>query len=1707
MLKSILYPLSILLLTLLEYSRTLAPTDVVIQGIEPNSGPVSGETRVIVRLKDFDKNLIESYPRPKCRFGTQKDTVNATYVSCSPKPRAVSEKEPTKAEMNETCIICENSPQHKEEYVPFTISLIGDFSDVKNSIPYRYYKDPVISWIYPRYGPKDGGTFVEVYGENFLNFDQNLRCGFGTLEVKAYYVSENYLICYSPKSEVIGQPIPFTISLNNQQNTLQHVPYVYYSKPQVFRLEPNRGPDTGKTLVRIRGQNFNPLVELPHMTNHNDTFCKFGQLSIEQAKVISSTEIECYSPPSFEDREVEVEITLNNREWTEDNVLFYYYHPPFVYSIIPKMGPISGGTVVTITGSNFENTGYVMCLFGNTYAKGEYISQNELKCVSPRVEKAGTVGLAVAIREDEFSSGVNTKYRYYSTPSLEGGEPLCGPMSGDTQITLYGTNFPRDEVQIQCVFNRKYFRNATVMSDTELKCNSPSQQDGSDFYDVEITLNRVNFEGPPKKFYYYNETYITGVYPKFGPIEGDTTLNITGTGFAQRGACNVTARIATYQMKPLEVTDNYMIVKTPKVNLPGATVVTVALNGKQFEKDIALGIRNIENTFYYTKQPFATDMKPTKGTNIGGTKISLTGTGFKDPFDSVLSSDYKLYYRFIDCADNTIVFSPPNTFTKVSHNHKIEILSPKVYRNNTLACLQLSYNNIDFKTVPNKSFSYYILPNITSVTPQYGPLVSNDFDKVKVKIDDFYCTENCDKILCQFKSKNNIFLEKGNYIGPNTVNCTVPRVNIPESFNVELSFNSGEDYTNNGYSFTFYDPYVLRVEPQMISSKGGTKLKIFGYGFADSGENLKVRFGNHKGSPLKCNFKSCIRKAKYISENEIEVETFPRNEVLYDISGQMIGYERFPVEVSVYNDDFTNTNVTIFYFDEPEIIQDLYDAKIKMNSSIRDALAESLVNSYPSNINSMIPVPVDSSGIYNYLDQMYPFANFTCKYTMKTATETFTKITYGVFSSFPFTSKSKNLFLCQSPMWEVTGDTKIQISMNGYDFSTKDLSISFTDPINVIKVEPKCGPLNGGTIVDFYGTGFDKKKEFVFKWGPQNLVPMESASFLDYINESNKSSFKLTPQDIQKVNPQFKIEKIQVKSPEAPFYQLTSGGVDYLAITKLNYFPSESYENKFSPSLYLHTKHEFYYYRQPYIQSFLPRGTVINGGTVVTVVGAWFEYLPEYGVKPYCKFGDKIVEGTYLNTVRITCVAPVYDTPNVRVNLCVSLNKFDWTCADQQFTFYNDFTKAKFDKMVPQSGPETGGTQIKIFGQNFTNLASPEEFVCKFQPEAGSEMPAKIVPAGYQEFTKTKQTAIICNSPGGWTSGTKANILISFDGQNFINTGFNFYFYKIDLIKPKSGPNVGGGSIGVYGGGFKNSSKVRCDINEVSYSPSSMNEHLIQCPLPPAPNKNYTGFIDLGIVLNGIDQKLFPKGFYYYKQISVDSIYPPNGPNSGNAKVKVYGKGFRNDFPGIDLGCKVGNNYGKGEYVSSNEMNCYFNRLPLLSAGNSTMNLSVALNNYSFTEETAKLSFTPYGIIQISPSSGPIIGNTRIEIRGAGFFDSKKIRCRFGVPGYYFYTQAEYINSNLIVCNSPEDFKVPIAGQLPFSVPLSIAFNDDEFQPWTESGHFFSFYEEYKIVGLTPLEGSTKTTTEIKVFASEEKPFSLRNKNYFKYKFFLFCFI
>lgn len=130
-------------------------------------------------------------------------------------------------------MVCEISPQSTEpDIIPFTVSFLGDFTDSVNSVPFRYYKEPYITWIYPRYGSKDGGTMVEVFGEGFVNFDQNLRCGFGSKEVQGYFINDRYIICYSTSSAIVQKSMPFSISLNNQQNTKEDIKYVYFDDTQ-----------------------------------------------------------------------------------------------------------------------------------------------------------------------------------------------------------------------------------------------------------------------------------------------------------------------------------------------------------------------------------------------------------------------------------------------------------------------------------------------------------------------------------------------------------------------------------------------------------------------------------------------------------------------------------------------------------------------------------------------------------------------------------------------------------------------------------------------------------------------------------------------------------------------------------------------------------------------------------------------------------------------------------------------------------------------------------------------------------------------------------------------------------------------------------------------------------------------------------------------------------------------------------------------------------------------------------------------------------------------------------------------------------------------------------------------------------------------------------------------------------------------------------
>ncbi len=65
---------------------------LAIDSIEPEGGPITGETRVLVRGGPFE-DMTLLYPRPKCKFGANDRIVEATYVKCHEKPLTMGDLE------------------------------------------------------------------------------------------------------------------------------------------------------------------------------------------------------------------------------------------------------------------------------------------------------------------------------------------------------------------------------------------------------------------------------------------------------------------------------------------------------------------------------------------------------------------------------------------------------------------------------------------------------------------------------------------------------------------------------------------------------------------------------------------------------------------------------------------------------------------------------------------------------------------------------------------------------------------------------------------------------------------------------------------------------------------------------------------------------------------------------------------------------------------------------------------------------------------------------------------------------------------------------------------------------------------------------------------------------------------------------------------------------------------------------------------------------------------------------------------------------------------------------------------------------------------------------------------------------------------------------------------------------------------------------
>lgn len=266
---------------------------------------------------------------------------------------------------------------------------------------------------------------------------------------------------------------------------------------------------------------------------------------------------------------------------------------PTISSVTPAAGPLSGGTAITITGTNFVGTPTVS-IGGVACTNVVLVNSTTITCNVPARATAATVDVVVTTTNgSSATTGTANDFTYTSGPIVTAISPNTGPASGVTTVTITGSNFTASGLVVRFGTVQA---TATFIDANTIIAVAPAQSAGV----VDVTVQTPGGTSPntaADDFTYTGVSVpvVTSLAPTSGPV--GTSVVITGTGFT--GATSVTfgGVAATYTVNsPTQIT------ATVPAGTPGGSVdVRVTGPGGQSANTANDNFNNTSNpTITYT---------------------------------------------------------------------------------------------------------------------------------------------------------------------------------------------------------------------------------------------------------------------------------------------------------------------------------------------------------------------------------------------------------------------------------------------------------------------------------------------------------------------------------------------------------------------------------------------------------------------------------------------------------------------------------------------------------------------------------------------------------------------------------------------------------------------------------------------------------------------------------------------------------------------------------------------------------------------------------------------------------------------------------------------------------------------------------------------------------------------------------------------------
>lgn len=1630
-----------------------------------------------------------------------------------------------------------------------TVSMNGyDFPSAGHGTVLSLAPAPQAMSLFPDMGPFAGGTCVEVRGVH-LSVSSALSCTFsfhdGTeLVVPAAAEAQELSSCISPpvpssvletanaseEGSIVRASVALAFADRMHINATlvgpdptPSVDFLYYPSPIIKALAPTKGPPG--TSIEISGEGF---------LEGDGLRCRFGAHAVQPVSVNGTGRMSCVVPqlPEVEGFvSLPLEASNNLMDWTSSGHSFTYRPRVVIEGISPKMGPLSGSTVVRLVGSRLLSPGgdghtELWCRFGSTGVPVATVSEDAVICPSPPADKPGPVDVIIVDNGVDVT-GRAARFDYVEEVEITGAAPLSGPEAGGTVVRFSGRSL-LGMGPVVCEFGSPRFRVAARRLERKgFSCETPAQKPGA--ARLRISSNGQQYSDTGLSFVYRPQETVTSFSPRRGSVTGGTVVAVNGTGFVNTTSlvCLIGERFGEAVFKNTTL----VLCRVPQADvMDGVSLVTVrvANNGVDFTDPGELFFRYV---------PFfdIESIEPRSGPITGGTALRVYGKGLSTAGELSCVIDGIMAAAVAECSEVVRCVTPA-----VSHARRRTVQ------------VELTTNGVDM-SYSSVSFLYYPPVQVHSVYPTSAP--EDGGSKLLVSGSGFLegAALSCFFALAGRRGTGSRVRTAASFVSKTLLSCQSPQGRVGDA-TLHVS-NNGADLSTSWTSVTITGAStVTSIWPRAGSALGGTPVRVLGTGFVDSPTTF-CRFGDQVVTP------------DFVVDYTVLLCASPPSRDLGDV----------PVSVSINGIDWTSTSVRFKYlapisisgvsplvgpmeggtlvrisgsgFDSNGASLSCRLGPTVVSAAIVDADIAALCVAPPSMSQESVPVELSSNGV-DFVSGGWVFryapATMATSAWPRSGPESGGTIVVVRGTGFidsghvtcEFGSPASRVLAewhdettvhCSSPP-HMPGEESLRVSINGQQFVDTGLTFEYHARSSVRRLEPSLGTRGGGTVVEVTGTAFVNSTSLSCRIAAQRVpATFVSAELVKCITPSS-SSLAAWPLEVSNNGLDFTSDGVLFSFVPAlevhgiwPTAGPTSGGTSVMVSgsgfssgTNLRCLIGGRQREAVA-----HTDQELACSTPPALTPGLVRFQVTNNGVDMVEALPGFVYsapivLTE--VEPAtsqeggggevlvtgrnfidssslaCRFGAQDPSpARFLTATRLSCVVPPSSAGPRQVSLAVSNNGRDFAAGELAFSYLPSFTLLK---LHPGAGPVGGGTTVTVVGAGLDGVGP---WACVFgessvvaarqSPEGSLRCRSPPHPPGRAALRVFKSPSPLASAVSGAIASAHSDSLQDF-GLIFLYQGTVY----VSSVQPRSGSALGGTPLTLRGFGFADASSPTCGFGQgpggLMTSPAvHASDSMLVCRSPPRPLGETRwaaepvgpSVVSVMVSLNGVDFTPSGPQFVYHEPLAVAGVFPQQGSVHGGTVVTVVGRNF---LPSEGVSCRFGAfEPSSAEFIASDAIRC---TAPPSPHGPLEVEVAVSNNLVEFSESSATFTYVPEIRSQgFRPAAGPLSGGTVVSIEASGFTSASRPSCKFG--GLAVSAILDSTSATQIRCQAP-----PSSSER--TVPLEISINGVD---WENAGAFagrgfYTYYRPPALDDIQPPTGSLAGGTRVSILGRRLTPVSDR---------------